>query len=658
MRNKSRWLAGFTAISLAIGMSLFGGVPAPAAQERPDSLGKDFWVTFTRNYDTSGNLSIFISGPAAATGTVAVPGLSWSQDFAVTPGVVSTVDVPMDAMLGLGGDGKAEAKGIHVTSTAEVSVYGLNRRTASTDAYLGLPTNVLGTDYTALAYDVGYNDSEIAILATDDATGVTFVPTANTESGIAAGTSTTVTLNKGDALPVSSPNGDLTGTHITATKPIAVYGGHQCANVPSIGTSACDHIVEQIPPTSTWGQSFLTVPLKTRHNGDTFRFLASADNTAVSVNGSVVATLDAGEFRQRIIDGPATVTADKPILVAQFSNGTDYDDVTSDPFMMLISPAEQFLTQYTFTTPATGFRLNFVNVVTPTAQVGQVVLDGTAVPATEFTQIGGSEFSGAQLDLTAGSHSMTSPKGFGIYVYGFDNFDSYGYPGGAAYAPINELTALTMTPASQKVTVGSQACVTTKASDQNGKGLPGIEFALQVSGVNTATTAGLTDENGESKYCYTSSQPGTDTLTATYGGAQAVKAAQQLTASATVEWATPTVTPTEKPAKAKKLPIHAKKVKGAPVSLGTSDHVVLVKSITTNQHGTVAVRAFCTPLKPAAAGEVLFCNAKVSRHGKVTVTTTGYTSVKVVVKAKATPKKGQSEAWLPATWRSAWKVTS
>ena len=44
----------------------------------------------------------------------------------------------------------------------------------------------------------------------------------------------------------------------------------------------------------------------------------------MSVNGAVVATLNKGQVHQQIIDGQSTVTADKPILLAQYSNGTTY----------------------------------------------------------------------------------------------------------------------------------------------------------------------------------------------------------------------------------------------------------------------------------------------------------------------------------------------
>jgi hypothetical protein len=620
------------------------GTPASAATERPDSLGKDFWMAFTENYFDTPELSLFISSPTAASGTVSVPGLGFSQDFSVTPGAVTTVTIPPAAQLGDGSSGNPENRGIRVTANEEVSVYGLNRIRFTTDAFLALPNDVQSTENMVLAFPdlAGLYASQFAVVATEDGTDVTYVPTVNTTSGVTAGTSTTKTLNKGEALPVASLSGDLSGTPITSTKPVAVMAGAQCANVPDDGFGACDHLVEQIPGTGTWGKSFLTVPLKTRLNGDTFRFVAKEDGTKLSINGTEVATLNRGQVHQQIIDGQSTVTADKPILMAQYSNGTSFDDVTSDPFMMLTTPTEQFLSEYTFTTPASGFGQNFVNVVAPNDAVGDVKLDGSAVPAGAFTAIGSSGYSGAQLDLALGSHTMSSGKPLGIYVYGFDEFDSYGYPGGAAYAAINEVAGLTLTPASQKQTVNNQACVTTGVTDKNGKGLPGIQVSLKATGVNPLDKTVLTDAAGKFEYCYTSSQVGDDTFTASFG---------TLSASATVQWATAS------PAKAKKkLPINKKAVKKSPASLGSDDRIVLVKSISTNKYGKVNVRAFCRPVNASAAGEVRFCDITVSKKGKVTVRSTGYDSLKVTVKVKATPKKGQSDRWLPNSWRKTWKV--
>src|SRR5262249_48312493 len=146
------------------------------------------------------------------------------------------------------------------------------------------------------------------------------------------------------------------------------------------------------------------------------------------VNGSVVATLNRGALHEQLIVGPAQITSDKPIMVAQYSNGTTFDGVTSDPFMMLIPPFEQFLAGYTVTTPASGIDIHFINVIAPNAAVGSILLDGAVIPAGSFTAIGSSGFSGAQVSVTLGSHNLSGKLPFGAFVYGFASADSYGYP--------------------------------------------------------------------------------------------------------------------------------------------------------------------------------------------------------------------------------------
>ncbi|HZC03372.1 MAG TPA: IgGFc-binding protein, partial [Gammaproteobacteria bacterium] len=103
------------------------------------------------------------------------------------------------------------------------------------------------------------------------------------------------------------------GSFISSDKPVAVFGSHRCANIPPGGV-ACAHLVEQLPPTVTWGKSFVTMPLATRLNGDTFRLLVSFESTNVLVNGAPVAMLNRGQFDELIITGPAQISADQPVL--------------------------------------------------------------------------------------------------------------------------------------------------------------------------------------------------------------------------------------------------------------------------------------------------------------------------------------------------------
>ena len=67
---------------------------------------------------------------------------------------------------------------------------------------------------------------------------------------------------------------------------------------------AANPVVEQLPSVDTWGKRFVTVPLATRLNGDRFRFLAAHDGTEVRVDGVLVATLNRGQFHERILPRP------------------------------------------------------------------------------------------------------------------------------------------------------------------------------------------------------------------------------------------------------------------------------------------------------------------------------------------------------------------
>lgn len=504
-----RFLGLLAAVLLATAQA-----PAFSAQ---DSKGTDFWLMFTANLSAPA-MSLFITGDIATNGVVSVPGAAFSTPFSVTPGTVTTVVIPAGAHVTA--LDTVTSQGINVVANAEVTVYGLNRVQFTTDAFLGLPTDILGTDYINLGYrNVNIvNASQLGIVGTQAGTVVTITPSVQAGAR-AAGVPYTITLNQGQTYQLRATGAfpaDLSGTLISSTAPIAVFGGHQCANIPQ-GFVACDHIVEQLTPTTTWGKSFVTMPLATRTRGDTFRVLASTNNTAVSINGALVATLNRGQFHEQIITGPARITSSEPVLVAQYSNSSSFDNITSDPFQMLIPPFEQFLAAYTVTTPATGFLTNFINVVVPNAAVGAVTLDGVPVPAGSYTPIAGTTFSGAQLAVALGAHTLAGPLPFGAFMYGFAGFDSYGYPGGMSLAQVAVVTTLTLAPKTATNPVNTQHCVNATLLDQNNVPVSGVRVDFAVTGVNPTTGFANADANGVAQFCYTGTAAGNDSIVASVG---------------------------------------------------------------------------------------------------------------------------------------------
>lgn len=429
MKMRSELLKSIICVVCILLFSTGSILPAFAA----DSKGQDFLLAFPLNYDGYGTLSLWVTGEQDTQGVVEIPGLEFVESFEVLANQITRIDLPKSAQKL--STGQVKNLGVRVIADQEISVYGLNLRRATSDAFMALPTDALGLEYLAMSY-TALLSSEIAVVGVYNGTEVTITPTTSI-NGHPANQPFTITLNSNETYQLTASRGqDLTGTSIKATAPVAVLSGNQCAIVPTTHV-ACDHLVEMMTPVATWGKAFLTVPLATRLNGEVFRVLASEDNTTVSINGDQLFVLNRGEFFETVLTERSEIHTSAPSLVAQFSPGQSFDGVYSDPFMMLIPPSEQFLDNYTFNTLSSGFYNGYVNIVIPSGDTSTIVIDGELVDTSLFQPIGLSGFSGAQVKLDPGSHNIQAPVPFGIYVYGFGSYDSYGYPGGMAFEFIN-----------------------------------------------------------------------------------------------------------------------------------------------------------------------------------------------------------------------------
>ncbi len=501
-------------------LALFCCLAFGSAVFAQDSKGTEFWICFPGN-QLSPNPELYIAGEQAATVTVDIPGISFNQVVNVPAGGLQVVSLPGTAQVQT--QFAATNLGIHITATHEVTVYGMNAQQASTDAYLAFPLDAIGTDYYVLAYnrDASFSlPTQATVLATQNNTTVT-ITASITDGPLTAGVPATITLQQGEVYQMRSlvTNADYTSTKITADKPISVFGGAQCTNIS--GTfRACDHLVEQMPPLSTWGKSFLTVPLATRLQGDVFRFLAQRNATAVSVNGAVVANLNAGEFFETILSSTSynRITSTEPILVGQYSRSSDADGVVSDPFFALVPPDEQFLNSYVFSAGTANIPNNYLNITSPTSNTGAVSVDGVIVNAALWQPIPSTGFSGAKVPVSSGVHSINSSLPVGLLIYGFGTYDSYGYLGGQSFAPVATVNTLVLTPKNATSPVNINRCFTATVRDQFNAPVVGVRVDFAITGPNSAATGfANTNSSGVATYCYTGTADGTDNITASVG---------------------------------------------------------------------------------------------------------------------------------------------
>ena len=406
-------------------------------RERQTTEGTEFIFSFTPNLNVP-DLKLFVSSSADAVALVEIPGFGFEVSVAVAANVTSVVDLPGEIAQF---SGKVTDVSVRVTSDAPISIYGLNQRPATTDALMAFPTNALGKEYIVGSYGgSSLGPSQFAITAVQDNTSIEVTAT-DTVSGHSTNSLKSIVLDRMETILIksgNSKNDDLTGSRIKASAPVAVTSGVVCSYVPKT-IRFCDHMAEMIPPVSALGSAFLVYPLATRLNGDVLRVVAPNSATDVLVNGIKKGTLSSGKFLEFDVTEGIILNTSQPVMVMQYSKGTEADGVLSDPFMMLIPPTEQLLNKYVFSTVSIGFDIHYINVVAKAADIENIRLDGELIDQGLFVELGDSGYAGAQVAITDGSHVIASGSPFGLYVYGFADHDSYGYPGGMATEIINPI---------------------------------------------------------------------------------------------------------------------------------------------------------------------------------------------------------------------------
>ena len=249
-------------------------------------------------------------------------------------------------------------------SSDKVTVIGQNYESHTSDSYLALPTIKLKTvteyAYYAMSVHSPNSYSSILIVGTEDNTQIHLEATQSTRiyssryyryrgyyNDVSRGSRYSFVINRLQTRYMESTS-DLSGTKIIANKPVSVFTGHRCAYVP-YNYGNCGYLIEQIPPTTSWGTSYYVAPLATR-TSYTIKVLAAYDSTNVTIscNGTAVSysvnekshvtkTLDNQEY--------CIIYANKKVLVAQFSGKNN-----EDPSMTLVPTSNNFISKFQFPT--------------------------------------------------------------------------------------------------------------------------------------------------------------------------------------------------------------------------------------------------------------------------------------------------------------------
>jgi hypothetical protein len=420
-------------------------------------IGCDYYPTVTANVvlDNPFHFAVSVSNTTNSPANVKITqGASVINTTTVAANSVAVITLPWVSALknSIGNTSVVTAGAYRLRSDRPVSVYQYNpleytlqgQFSYTNDASLLLPANAWTGNYRVAAWPTlstglpGF----YAVVASQDGTTVNVAApagaTAAPGAGIDAAGNGTVMLNQGDVVQIftggSGAPGDLTGTLVTADKPVQVIGGHVCTYLPD-PQCCCDHIEESIPPLETLGTEYLvTAPLITGSTTpvqEYVRIVATADNTTFTYDppqpGAPASIAQAGQHADIPTSGDFKITGSARFIVAQYMEGQQSVG-SGDPAMSLAVPIKQYRKLYLFHAPLT-YEANFVNVTAPSG--ASVMIDGAAV--TGFTPVGGSGFSVARVPLSNagnGTHAVSSSVPVGISVYGYGQYTSYWYPGG------------------------------------------------------------------------------------------------------------------------------------------------------------------------------------------------------------------------------------
>ena len=407
------------AVALAVGSAL-------ASTAQAGILYFDF------NKNTVGSesdSSVFLFGTAGQTATV--------SNLA---GFNQNVTLGVDGFFNLGisnsfqqSDTGVRKSGFQVVSPNPIAGYFVNRAGFSTDMTYLFDSNALGNNYVVASQGDGFGEgSQVMVHATQNNTSVTFTP-----KGSAA---IAVTLQAGETYKYAGGSTNLTGSFVSSDKAVAVFGGHECAQVPA-GTAFCDNLLEQMIPTNRLSTKYALTASQgadiASTASDLVRVIATANGTEVKVNGVVVATLAAGDFYEFSLSSNtgATVGATAPVMVAQYLKGGQGTD--TDPAMSLVPGSDTWLSSYRLATPSgtQDFLIDYASVVLNTSDLASLLLDGSLVNTAGFSAIAGTGYSRGNVTLPNGLFTLTAANPFLVMLGGGSDADSYFTFGGATFAP-------------------------------------------------------------------------------------------------------------------------------------------------------------------------------------------------------------------------------
>ncbi len=486
-------------------------------------FGTDFWVTFHQTwgfYDSE--YRIFVVSLKNTSVTIELPG-GTNKMTKLVKAKEPTVFTSKKSEINISWSGSESetvtSNGLHVYSDEPILVYVyISSKDYAGEGYMALPTSYWGTEYFNFSYyDYKYPGNNMfhpggfIVIASEEKTRVKIElkgsgkGLAKTKKGANIGDVMSVDLTPGQTYSVTGDaktNGglfDLTGTRITANKPIAVVSFHEFSCITHLCDNFGNYFSEMLLPTSAWGKKYYSVMFtRTGSYGDYFRVIGAKDATDWKcryfdkVTNKTLGNLSsglktAGDFFEWYQGGCGTIPSirglaiwesDKPFMVMQYAYSHMWDgDLTMQPVMIHLTSEAQYLNPVTFLAPGDFPSELDLFAVGDTADksnalLKSIMIDGEPLinkaPAIVYNNIPETNIYWVKLTVDVGVHTITGNTKFAGYLARFRPA-SYGWYMGMGLNKTDEIDSLPP----QITKTGSCGNYTVEASEvRNAKPFP------------------------------------------------------------------------------------------------------------------------------------------------------------------------------------------
>ncbi len=359
---------------------------------------------WTRTYTIPANTAISIEDPMPAGVTVTKSPATIPTISPIPKGLAgrdagfnaTLFSCPMPACGG--SEGLFRQKGIHISSTAPIVAYSHIYGSVSSGATMLIPVTTWGYNYVSVNSNQNNATNAFSwmyVVANYDNTVVEIVPSVPLRSGKPASVPFTVTINKGQIYQIAGAmigvdaGYQLTGTTVRSIDngtgqryPVGVFSGSsRTGGEPPCSAGGRDNDMQQVFPQESWGKQYLTAPFSNSSSPLSlmqcvYKIMVIDTSTIVKINGVRKTGLIINKYYQYVSSTADYITADKPIMVAQYMGGGCVSG-DGDPEMIYLSPLAQAINKTRFyRSNHEAINTNYLTLIIPTGGVPSLKIDG------------------------------------------------------------------------------------------------------------------------------------------------------------------------------------------------------------------------------------------------------------------------------------------